>query len=252
MTLNNSIPERTDKPIPDRYVNMSNALARSAQGLSLSEKRIISLGLAKTDSLPFFDAAKYQNTGFSIKLTAAEYAESYDVSAVTAYEQIKDGANVLMKREVRTLEQGRKGLIEKRMNWLSGVIYHHGEGWAEIHFTHFVTPHLLGLRSKFTSYKLKQASALRSIYAWRLFECLQSWADKGVWSPTVDVFNHAMETPESCLHNFGMMRRRVIEPALKELREKDNMLIEVELKKSGRKVTDLIFKFSKNPQSKLF
>jgi plasmid replication initiation protein len=43
----------------------------------------------------------------------------------------------------------------------------------------------------------------------------------------------------------------VIEPALKELRDKDNQLIELELKKAGRKVTGLVFTFRQNPQGQL-
>lgn len=252
MELKNHIPERTDISIPDRYVSMSNSVARAAQGLTLAEKRIVAIGLAKTDSVPFKDAAKYQNSGFSVKLSAMEYSEAFDVSLDTAYTQLKSGADMLMTRQGRMLEMSRKGLIETKINWVGGVKYHHGEGWIEIGFTPQVTPHLLGLRSKFTSYKLKQASAFRSIYAWRLFECLQSWMHKGIWTVSVDKFNHAMEAPESFKLNFGMVRRNILEPALKELREKENMLIEVELKKSGRKVTDLVFKFNKNPQEKLF
>lgn len=91
----------------------------------------------------------------------------------------------------------------------------------------------------------------RSIYSWRLFECLQSWSNKGKWSPDMDEFLHAMEAPESCSKDFGNLRARVIEPALKELREKDNMEIELELKKAGRKVTGLVFTLRKNPQGKL-
>jgi plasmid replication initiation protein len=60
-----------------------------------------------------------------------------------------------------------------------------------------------------------------------------------------------MEAPPSCQKNFGILRLKVIEPALKELREKDNMLIDLELKKAGRKVTGLVFKFNPNPQGKL-
>ena len=67
----------------------------------------------------------------------------------------------------------------------------------EIRFSFEVAPHLLGLRSKFTSYKLKQAAALRSIYAWRLFECLQSWKAKGRWVVDVEEFNAIMEVPDS-------------------------------------------------------
>ena len=244
--------ERTDKPLPERYVSMSNSIARSAQGLTLVEKRIIALGMAKTDSVPAKDLILAGREGWKIRFSAAEYSETYDVSLDAAYQQMKSAGDHFLKRTVRRLETNHKGqIIEHKSNWLSGTTYHHGEGWVEIRFSREVAPDLLGLRSKFTSYKLKQASALRSVYAWRLFECLQSWKQKGIWSPTVDEFAHAMEAPSSCLKNFGQMRIRVLEPALKELREKDNMEIKLDLKKSGRKVTDLIFKFSQNPQGQL-
>jgi len=53
-----------------------------------------------------------------------------------------------------------------------------------------------------------------------------------------------MEAPESCIKNFGQLKLRIIEPALKELREKNNMQIDLELKKTGRKITKLIFTYS--------
>lgn len=247
-----SIPERTVKPIQERFVSMSNALARSAQGLRLSEKRVVSLALAKTDSrsLKDLNLAKMAR-GFKAKLTAAEYAESYDIDSDTAYDQLVAAGKYLMRRQVRTLESTRKGLKEVETNWCGRCTYHHGEGWIEISFTEEITPHLLGLRKAFTSYKLNQASALRSIYSWRLFECFQSWKTTGVWSPTIEEFHQAMEAPETCRNNFGQLRLKVIEPALKELREKDNMDINYELEKAGRKVVGLIFRFQKNAQGAL-
>ena len=252
MKAKNHVAERTGKPIAERYVSMSNALARSAQGLTLSEKRVVAMALAKTDSVPTRDAVNAQfKSGWAVKITAEEYLNVYDIDARTAYDQLKMAADKLLGRQVKTMQQTPRGLKETKTNWCGQCTYHHGEGWVEIAFTPQIAPHLLGLRSKFVSYKLKQVGALRSIYSWRLFECLQSWGDKGVWSIDVDKFNHAMEVPESFLVNFGMVRRNVLEPALKELREKDNMLIELELKKAGRKVTGLVFKFNQNPQGKL-
>lgn len=252
MSKIHDLPERTDKPLPERYVSMSNEVARGAQGLTLVEKRIIALGMAKTDSVPAKDLILASREGWKIRFTAAEYAESYEVSLDAAYQQMKAAGDHFLKRIVRRLETDHKGrIIEHKSNWLSGTTYHHGEGWVEVRFSYEVAPHLLGLRSKFTSYKLKQASALRSVYAWRLFECLQSWKGKGVWSPTVEEFAFAMEAPETCRKNFGQMRLRIIDPALKELREKNNLEINLELKKSGRKVTDLVFTFQQNPQRQL-
>jgi plasmid replication initiation protein len=252
MSAKNHVAERTDKPLAERYVSMSNALARSAQGLKLSEKRVVAIALAKTDSVPARDAVNAQfRNGWTVKLTAEEYAETYELDADTAYSQLKTAAKSLRGRFIKTMTQTQKGLKEVETNWCGQCTYHHGEGWVEIAFTPQIAPHLLGLRSKFVTHKLQQVSALRSIYSWRLFECLKSWGDKGVWSVEIDKFNHAMEAPESCKKDFGNLRLRVIDPALKELREKDNMLIDLELKKAGRKVTGLVFKFNPNPQGLL-
>lgn len=249
MARSNQMQERTDAPLPERYVNMSNAVARSSQGLGLVEKRIIALGLAKTDSVPKADLLKASREGWKVRFSAAEYAESYDLDLNTAYEQMQTAGEQFLKKTITRLEKDHKGrTITHRYNWLTGTTYHKGEGWVEIRFSFEVAPHLLGLRSKFTSYKLKQAAALRSIYAWRLFECLQSWKVKGRWVVDIEDFNAIMETPESCRKNFGQLRLRVIEPSLKELREKDNMEITLDLVKAGRKVSALCFTFRANPQ----
>lgn len=240
-----NLPERTKKPVPERFVSMSNLVARAAQGLTLIEKRVIALGMAKTDSVPAKDLVLASREGWRIKFSAAEYAEAYDVSLDAAYQQMKSAGEQFLKRTVRRFEKDSKGkILEHASNWLSGTTYHQHQGWVEIRFSYEVAPHLLGLRTQFISYKLKQAAALRSIYAWRLFECLQSWKAKGIWSPTVEAFANAMDAPASFRTNFGMLRRRVIEPAIKELRERNGMEIDLELKKYGRKVTDLVFKFS--------
>jgi plasmid replication initiation protein len=240
-----------DHPLSECHVSMSNALSRAAQGLSLAEKRIVAMGLAKTDSMPLKSLAIAVKEGWRIRIFAAEYAEEFGVSADTAYNQLKDAGDHLVKRQVRTFEETPRGLKEIKTNWCGQVIYHHGEGWVEIGFSSYISPHLIGLRSKFTSYKLKQASALRSIYSWRLFECLQSWKTKEIWKPTIEEFCNAMEPPMSLQNDFGQLRRRVIEPAVKELIEKDNMKIEWSPVKAGRKVTGLVFKFQPNPQQKL-
>jgi len=231
---------------------MSNALARSAQGLKLSEKRAVALALVKTDSKPFKDLQLAMlNNGFTVRLSSAEYAEAYDVGSDTAYSQLKAAGKSLMRRQVRTLENTRKGLKEVETNWCGQCTYHHGEGWIEIAFTSQISPHLLGLRQAFTTYKLKQASALRSVYSWQLLQCLESWKDTGKWSPSLEEFNHAMDVPQSVKKDFGQVRRRVLEPALKELRDKNNMKIEIEFEKAGRTVIGLVFKFQKNPQGAL-
>ena len=246
-----AMAERTDLPVGERFVNMSNALARGAQGLSLSQKRIIALAMAKTDSLPTKDMVAGQAGGWRIRLFAHEYAETYDLDPNTAYEQLKDGCRSLLKVLWRTVAEGKRGPVITEGPWCILAQYSKGEGRVEVAFSPHVAPHLLALRTHFTTYKLKQAAALRSVYSWRLFECLQSWRSKGRWSPSIEEFQKAMGAPTSCCDDFGRLRTRVIEPAVKELRDKDGLLLEWEPVKSGRKVTGLDFTFRPDPQGKL-
>lgn len=242
------VEPKTDKPLPERHVNMSNALARSSHGLTLAEKRVIACGLASTDSKSarMFNEVM-RHGGWRVRIPALEFAEWAGIEPQTAYTQLAEAATSLLNRQWEV----RDGKRIERFNWLSRAEYHKGEGWVEVEFTHYTAPHLLALENKFTSYRLEQAAALRSIHSWRLMECLQSWKDTGLWRVSIEDFWHCMDAPASCRANFKDLRRRVIEPAVHELRQKDNMLIEWEQVKAGRKVTGLVFKFKPNPQRSL-
>lgn len=239
-----------DQPLGDLQVNMSNALTRSAHSLSLSEKRIVAACIAKSDQMPNMVQVR-QRGAWLVRLSAADYAETFGIDRNTAYEQLKDASEHLFNRYIRTMRKGRKGMEEYKFRWVGGVRYHEGEGWVELDWWHEVVPHLFGLRGEFTKYKLKQASALRSSYSWRLFEVLQSWQGTGRYQPSIEDFYLAMDVPESYKKDFKSIRTRVIEPAVSELRDKNNMLITWEPQKAGRKVIGLDFKFQTNPQQSL-
>jgi plasmid replication initiation protein len=231
-------------------VNMSNALTRSAHGLSLAEKRIIAACIAKTDQLPNMTQVQ-QRGAWLVRLSAADYAETFKVDINTAYDQLQSASETLFGRYIRTLRKTRKGVEEYKFRWCGAVRYHKGEGWVELDWWHEVVPHLFGLRREFTSYKLAQASALRSAYSWRLFEVLQSWQDTGRYQPSIEDFCVAMDVPESYKKDFKSIRTRVIEPAVLELVGKNNMHIQWETQRAGRKVIGLDFKFGVNPQQSL-
>ena len=60
-----------------------------------------------------------------------------------------------------------------------------------------------------------------------------------------------MNASEKQKADFAAIRRKIIEPAVKELIEKDGWLIEWKPIKEGRKVTGIRFTFLKNPQHQL-
>ena len=68
---------------------------------------------------------------------------------------------------------------------------------------------------------------------------------------TIEEFSHAVDAPPSLKKDFAQLRRRVIEPAVAELRKKSNLLIDWEPIKAGRKVKAVRFTFMPNPQGAL-
>lgn len=234
--------------IGDRQVTMANTIVRASHNLNLSEKRLISAALAASDTT---DARAINDERFwTVKLSAMEYAEAFGVSLDTAYEQLKEGADKLLTRLIVRCEKGRNS-EELKHQWLLRAKYQPGRGTVTITWHPDLRPFVFCLRREFTTYKLKHAAALRSVYSWRLFENLKSWDGAGVWNPSLEQFNHAMDAPQNYRENFKELRRRVIDPAVKELTEKNNLVVEWEPSKEGRKVVGLRFRFRRNEQMQL-
>ena len=232
-------------PVTQRDIFISNSVARSAQGLSLAEKRIVFLALAQLGGVKR-----------SVKLHATEYARIFGVDNDTAYTQLREAAKNLFHRYVRfNHTDGKdKGLVEY-FHWVESFAYKDSEGFATLDFTSKISPFLFQLKDEFTKYRLEQAGALRSLHSWRLLELLsQMQHDHGSGWLVIDIddFHHAMESPDSYRKNFNLLKVRVIEPAIKELNEKDNWAIDWEPLKRGRKVAVLRFNFKRDPQERLF
>ena len=244
-----------DRPAGERWVTMSNALTRAGQGLTLSEKRIVMLAVSKLDSMKILRPG---DVLASVKITAAEYAEAYglDPSSGVVYEALRDAAKALYNRSITFFEPAHKRNgkalkpIRTDMRWVGRCQYHEGEGWVQLAWWPELVPSLVGLRKQFTSYQLQQASALRSMYSWRLLELLTRFKSTGMAEYTIEDFKASMDAPAS-LSDFGQVKRRIIDPAVKELTAKDGWLIDWEPVKAGRKVKSVRFTFKRNPQGKL-
>lgn len=234
----------------ERWVTMSNALTRAGHGLTLAEKRIVAAAMSKLDSRNrLHKAGEVQRT----KITAAEYAETFDVDMNTAYDQLRAASKTLYSRSITFYEQAsrRNGKplepTRVQMRWVGSVKYQDGEGWVELAWWPDLMRHLSGLRQKFTSYQLQQTSALRSTYSWKLLELLMRFQSTGWAEYSIEDFKTSMDAPDS-LSDFAQIKRRIIDPAVKELIVKDGWKIEFEPIKAGRKVIALRFSFSRKNQ----
>lgn len=224
---------KTQLSLENKNVTIANALTMSAQSLTLSEKRILFAAIAKGGGLK----AK-------ISLSAQEYAATYGLAQNQAYEQIKEAAKNIFNRYITLTHLDNGGDVTRHFRWVEAYEYKEGLGYVNLVFTTSVMPYLLALEVQFTKYKLRQACALRSVYSWRLLELFEQQS-KGFLNISLENFHHAMNSKITHRKNFKDTRSKIIEPAVKELIQKDGWVIEWEVTNPGKKVTDLKFVFKK-------
>ena len=229
-------------------VTMGNELIRAAHNLSLMEKRVLMLAVSKLDSR---QASSQQNT--VVKLTVLDFVKEFGIDQSSAYREVRKAVRGVRKRYIRFWEHGKNGaLYDIDVSWTTKAKYAENEGWIELSLNGDLNPQFFELKSHFTSYTLSRAGALRSLYAWRLFELLMQFKRTGFLKIELDEFHHSMESSNSYRKDFGATRRKIIEPAVKEIIKKDGLKVTWKAIKTGRKVTSLEFKFPVEQQHELF
>ena len=85
-----------------------------------------------------------------------------------------------------------------------------------------------------------------SQYAERLYEIIKSFDHKTSADFEVDDLRKRLAVPEGQYVNYSMMRKRVLEPAVKDINEYTDLDITMHEKRGARnKVTDVIFTITK-------
>jgi plasmid replication initiation protein len=252
--------EKKESELAELQVSFSHAVTRAAHGLTLVEKRIVAMFIAKFDNskhrkalgrvIPLQDA--------TIKITAKEYSETFDIPMNIAYRDLLAGTDKFFERYWRVIQDTPKGKKEFKFNWLDGVVYHHGEGWVEATFGQHTIPHLVfNLKDQYTKYKLKSTMTLTSAYAWRLWELMAQFAntkkaadEERLIRISLEDFCYAMDAPES--YKYKDVRVRIIEPSIEQIRTQNQIDVTWRAIKKGRSVASLEFKFKPCDQLNLF
>lgn len=220
-------------------VKMSNALISATHSLNLSERRLVYLGMA------------ILKQGNEVQIEAKDFAETFGINPANAYRDLEAACNKLFEREIRFTD-GRK---TTRARWVQSVVYHQKEGWCTIKFTDVVCHNIKGLQARYTRYALAKAGNLKSVYSWRIMERFLQYGDskkryKGWWRPSLIEFCEFLNLADF-YKEWRHLKQKIINPAIKELEEKDGWQVEVIPMKTGRKTTHVRFEFKQNPQGRL-
>jgi len=221
-------------------ITKSNALIEASYKLNLNEQRLVLSCIAELDSRR--PAPKDSMFTVSVK----EFSDTWGIQEKHAYEHLEEAANSLYERDIRTYDNK----TPERFRWVFHVKYNKGKGCVTLGFSPTILPYLTMLNARFTSYHLTKVAGLRSVYSIRLFELLMQFKKTGFFTITLDDFKKRLDLG-SKYDRFSNLKARVIEPAVKELSDKNNMLINWSAHRKGRSVERLDFNFKESEQMAL-
>ena len=231
-------------PFWNRKVVLSNQLTRWGHGLTLSEKRVIALGISKLNSKEVITS---NGRGYKTKIYAEEYTEVYSVSASIAYRQMIAAAFTLPERRISGFKPAHRrngSAIEVvPIRWIVEARHVRGEGTVELEWNPEIVPELVGLTREFTSYPVGVAGMLWTAAAWRIFELVSLFPKSGRASFDHEDFLVSLGVPSSGRKDFGAVRRRYLVPAVEQINSVLKMELEFTVERRGRKVSKIHFSF---------
>lgn len=224
----------------------SNALVEASYRLGLNEQRLILTCIAQIRrDEPITDQIMYS-------VSSLEFAKICGTEPKTAYRELKQVALTLKRREVRiTQEPNGKGKRKKTFvaGWVQTIEYSDGDGLVSLRFNHDILPYLSELNKCFTSYKLKNVVRMSSSYGVRIYELLAQWGAFGEREISVTWLKENLQIANK-YEKMCDFKKRVLAPAIKDINKNSDLLVKWSQKKTGRKVTHLVFHFGFKEEQK--
>lgn len=225
----------------------SNALVEASYRLSLNEQRLILSCISQirrdehvTDQLMY-------------SLSGSEFAKICGIDPKIAYQQLQSAALTLKRREIRITDKPNgAGHHEEVLitGWVQSIRYVKKNGVVRLRFNHDIIPYLTELSRCFTSYKLKNVVCMSSSYGVRIYELLVQWGNRGEREISLEWLKENLQIGNKYKELIDF-KKRVLTPAIKDINENSDMFVRCSQRKTGRKVTHIIFQFGFKEEQKI-
>ena len=225
-----------------------NSLINASYTLSLVEQRLVLLAIIEAR-----ETGKGIDTETFLEIHAQHYADRFHVDVKNTYAMLSDAVMTLFNRQVTymTVDEKRNKPEKRVVRWVSGISYVEGAGIVKLRFAPEIVPLITRLEQNFTSYELMQVANL-NLYATRLYELLVSWRSVGK-TPIIEIndFRSKLGLVENEYKAMCDFKKRVFDPAIKQINEHTDITVKIEQHKTGRSITGFSFKFKSKPQAKI-
>ena len=200
------------------YVCQANSLVGGKQALKLNSAKLIRAAIMQVvrddeELKPYI-------------ITISELAELLNVPKSNIYRDIDDITDDILNNPVYIREEVGKKVRWIKIPWVTRCEYNSDIGVA-IKLNDELKPFLINLKDHYTQYTLDSILVMKSVYAIRIYELLQSEIMTRILPRAGTDIELSVETLKECCgceskayNTFSNFRNRVIDIAVKEINEK--------------------------------
>ena len=156
--------------------------------------------------------------------------------------QLKQFVKKLLSKPI-VIDTENNGFIVA--NWFADIEYINNEARFEVTISHKLKPYLLELKSRFVTFNMQYILPLASNYSIRIYQLLKESEKLTKRTFTVAELQSLLQVPKSLL-NYADFKRKVLKVAERELIENCDIFFEYEEIKTGRRVTEILFRIKSN------
>lgn len=221
------------------YVCQANSLVGGKQALKLNSAKLIRAAIMQVvrddeELKPYI-------------ITISELAELLNVPKSNIYRDIDDITDDILNNPVYIREEVGKKVRWIKIPWVTRCEYNSDIGVA-LKLNDELKPFLINLKDHYTQYTLDSILVMKSVYAIRIYELLQSKIMTRILPRAGTDIELSVETLKECCgceskayNTFSNFRNRVIDIAVKEINEKTLYTLSYDYVKKGKSVIGLIF-----------
>lgn len=215
-------------------VCQSNDLIKAQYKLPLMAKKVFAKAVARLNP---------KGLGLVASFNASEFAEDFEIEDPNLPQKIIIAANECMHMAL-TIERPGKTIICRVFHY---VEIDNKTKDIVIYFADPLKEELLDLKKNYTRYLVENIIDLSNVSHIRLFEALKSKQNlkNSIWVVDFHDFMIDLDLPKS-YYNFDNLKKKLLEPAQRELKEHTELTFTFEPVKSGRRIVKIKFQILKS------
>jgi len=218
-------------------VRKSNKIVEAKYRLNLREQKFILYMVSMLDNRD--SDFRYQR----VKISDFESVLNLDGKKWgSIYQVVKEITESLNDKPLTINKEDGKKLI---INWIASAEIEPGSGVIEFEFSDKLKPYLLQLREHFTQYELKNILQLKSSFSIRMYEILKAHEYQRKVTFEVEELKQLLGVDDK-YDVYYDFKKRVLNTAQKELKEKSDIAFKFKEKRQERKIHSIFFEILKN------